>query len=167
VVDEITVDKKFSFLDESKQPYIYDVTTGLTVKLSKKGEDPHGIMIPYDFRYPKEKICIKDAYDEFNIPLSLMKTSLTGEFDYSGVNGYITAFAWVLLISGAVLALICLAGTVHFIIKGRGKQYGIQRLYLGIIYVTAIVFYLNLALGIPNFSSQERVYTDTVRLLRT
>ena len=66
VVDEITVDKKFSFLDESKQPYIYDVTTGLTVKLSKKGEDPHGIMIPYDFRYPKEKICIKDAYDEFN-----------------------------------------------------------------------------------------------------
>ena len=66
VVDEITVDKSFSFLTESTQPYIYDVTTGLTVKLSKKGEDPHGIMIPYDFRYPKEKICIKDAYSEFN-----------------------------------------------------------------------------------------------------
>lgn len=66
VVDEITVAKTFSFLTESTQPYIYDVTTGLTVKLAKKGEDPHGIMIPYDFRYPKEKVCIKDAYDEFN-----------------------------------------------------------------------------------------------------
>ena len=48
------------------QPYIYDMTTGLTVKLSKKGEDPHGIMIPNDFKYPKEKTCIKDAYLQFN-----------------------------------------------------------------------------------------------------
>lgn len=66
VIDEITVDKKFSFLDESTQPYIYDINSCLTIKLAKKGEDPHGIMIPYDFRYPKERICIKDAYSEFN-----------------------------------------------------------------------------------------------------
>ena len=66
VVDVINVPKSFSFLDESTQPYIYDMTTGTTVKLAKKGEDPHGIMIPYDFKYPKEKICIKYAYGEFN-----------------------------------------------------------------------------------------------------
>ena len=66
VVETITVDKSFSFLDESTQPYIYDMTTETTVKLSKKGEDPHGIMIPYDFKYPKEKVCIRFAYDEFN-----------------------------------------------------------------------------------------------------
>jgi hypothetical protein len=23
-------------------------------------------MIPYDFKYPKEKVCIKYAYEEFN-----------------------------------------------------------------------------------------------------
>ena len=59
------VSESFSFLDESTQPYLYDKTTGLEVKLSKKGEDPHGIMIPYDFKYPLEKVCIKDAYTDF------------------------------------------------------------------------------------------------------
>jgi hypothetical protein len=66
VVDVINVPKSFSFLDENMQPYIYDMTTDTTVKLAKKGEDPHGIMIPYDFKYPKEKVCIKYAYEEFN-----------------------------------------------------------------------------------------------------
>lgn len=66
VVERIVVNKSFSFLDEATQPYIYDMTTETTVKLSKKGEDPHGIMIPYDFKYPKEKVCIRFAYDEFN-----------------------------------------------------------------------------------------------------
>lgn len=66
VVERIAVNKSFSFLDEATQPYIYDITTETTIKLSKKGENPHGIMIPYDFKYPKEKICIRFAYDEFN-----------------------------------------------------------------------------------------------------
>lgn len=66
VVERIAVNKSFSFLDETTQPYIYDMTTETTIKLSKKGEDPHGIMIPYDFKYPREKICIRFAYDEFN-----------------------------------------------------------------------------------------------------
>ena len=58
--------QNFSFLDESTQPYIYNMSTDKTIKLSKKGEDPHGIMIPYDFKYPVEKKCIKDAYSRFN-----------------------------------------------------------------------------------------------------
>ncbi|QVJ80716.1 protein of unknown function [Prevotella sp. khp1] len=61
-----TVSESFSFLDEINQPYVYDVTTKHTVKLSLKGQDPHGIMIPFDFKYPVEKVCIKDAYNEFN-----------------------------------------------------------------------------------------------------
>lgn len=61
-----TVSKSFSFLDEENQPYIYDATTKLTVKLSTKGQDPHGIMIPFDFKYPAEKVCIIDAYKDFN-----------------------------------------------------------------------------------------------------
>ena len=34
--------------------------------MSQRGEDPHGIMIPCDFAYHKEQICIKDAYTRFN-----------------------------------------------------------------------------------------------------
>ena len=66
VSDQVRVDKNFSFLDESSQPYIYDMTTSKTVKLSKRGEDPHGIMIPKDFRWPIERVCIKNAYLQFN-----------------------------------------------------------------------------------------------------
>ena len=61
-----TVNKDFSLLNSNSQPYIYDKTTDLTIKLATKGEDPHAIMIPYDFKYPTEKTCIKDAYTEFN-----------------------------------------------------------------------------------------------------
>ena len=66
IVDVVNVDKKFSFLNEDTQPYIYDMTTGVPIYLSRKGEDPHGIMVPYDFKYPKEKVCVKDAYGKFN-----------------------------------------------------------------------------------------------------
>ena len=61
-----TVSESFSFLDEINQPYVYDVTTKHTVKLSLKGQDPHGIMIPFDFKYPAERVCIIDAYKDFN-----------------------------------------------------------------------------------------------------
>lgn len=66
VSEKIKVNKNFSFLDEATQPYIYDITTNKTIKLSKKGEDPHGIMIPCNFAYPLERTCIKDAYSLFN-----------------------------------------------------------------------------------------------------
>ena len=66
ITERVTVDKDFSFLNENTQPYIYNVSEGKTIKLSKKGEDPHGIMIPYDFKYPVEQKCIKDAYSRFN-----------------------------------------------------------------------------------------------------
>lgn len=66
VVDVVTVPKSFSFLNENQQPYIMDMSNGQTIKISRYGEDPHAIMIPYDFKYPLEKVCIKDAYSEFN-----------------------------------------------------------------------------------------------------
>lgn len=66
VYEIVTVDPTFSFTDFSKQIYIYNKTQDYDVKMSQKGEDPHGIMIPCDFAYPKEKVCIKDAYKQFN-----------------------------------------------------------------------------------------------------
>lgn len=66
IIDTINVNKNFSFLDTNTQPYIYDKTKDWKVKISRKGEDPHAIMIPYNFRWPLEKTCIKDAYLDFN-----------------------------------------------------------------------------------------------------
>lgn len=61
-----TVGAEFKLADPSTAPYIYDATKGQEVRMSKIGEDPHGIMIPNDFKYPLEKVCIKNAYLEFN-----------------------------------------------------------------------------------------------------
>ena len=61
-----TVGAEFKLADPTTAPYIYDGTTGQEVRMSKIGEDPHGIMIPGDFKYPLEKVCIRNAYTEFN-----------------------------------------------------------------------------------------------------
>lgn len=65
VVDIINVDKDFSFSDLEKQVYIHNATFGYDIKLATKGQDPHGIIIPSDYAYPKEKILISDAYLQF------------------------------------------------------------------------------------------------------
>lgn len=61
-----TVSENFSFLDDDTRPYIYNKTTGKNIYIAKVGEDPHAIMIPNDFKYPKEKQCIKGTYADFN-----------------------------------------------------------------------------------------------------
>lgn len=61
-----TVDKDFSLLNAEQQPYIFDITTNVKVYLAKEGENPHGILVPWDFQYPNEKIPVKEAYPEFN-----------------------------------------------------------------------------------------------------
>ena len=62
----VSEDFKLATEPESTQPYIYNQSKDLTVKLSKKGEDPHGIMVAWDFCYPRERVCVKDAFPRFN-----------------------------------------------------------------------------------------------------
>ena len=66
VTDVVSVPKTYSFLDASTQPYIFDQTKNWYVKISRVGQDPHAIMIPYDFRWPLERIRISSAYKQFN-----------------------------------------------------------------------------------------------------
>ena len=65
VSEEIAVPDAFSFTDLDKQIYLYNKTEDKEIKLSRKGQDPHGIMIPYNFKWSKEKVCIKDSYLDF------------------------------------------------------------------------------------------------------
>lgn len=66
VTDVVAVPETFSFTNLEKQVYIYDATTKNTIKLALRGQSPHGIMIPNEFKWPREKVCIKDAYPLFN-----------------------------------------------------------------------------------------------------
>ncbi|MCR5643814.1 MAG: hypothetical protein K6G32_10860 [Prevotella sp.] len=90
VVEAFTVNENYSILNPTYQPNIYDKTINKRVFLSKRGEDPHAIMIPsalpkevlqtyYEtmnisgfnenythFLYPLERVCVMNAYDGFN-----------------------------------------------------------------------------------------------------
>ena len=55
----------FSFIDAETQPWIKDKTTGAEIHLAGIGQSPHGILIPTDFKYPKEKTPIYEAYPKF------------------------------------------------------------------------------------------------------
>ena len=65
VEEIVTVSPSFSFSDPASQPYIYNATTQHEVRIVQSGTDPHALMLPSDFLYPIEKVCIKDAYPLF------------------------------------------------------------------------------------------------------
>ena len=79
----IPVDVNFSFQNEATRPYIYDATIDNTVKVSLAGEDPHGIMLPFDFDYPLEKVPVSKAYEQFN---NWAKESITSTDWYAFPN---------------------------------------------------------------------------------
>lgn len=64
ISDIIEVNPNFSFITHA--PFIYNKTQNYFVKLAQKGEDPHAVMIPYNFKWPKEQIRITNAYLRFN-----------------------------------------------------------------------------------------------------
>ena len=66
VQDIVECPANFTYTDNSFLPYIENRTKGNTVRIARKGEDPHGIIIPWDFQYPTERTCVKDAYEQFN-----------------------------------------------------------------------------------------------------
>mgnify|MGYP002623858513 CR=1 FL=1 len=65
VQEVIAVRPDFSFTDANMQVYIYNKSSGKDIKLSSAREDPHALMIPCDFCYPQELVCIKEAYGFF------------------------------------------------------------------------------------------------------
>ena len=60
---EIGADKSLTSFIESI--FIYDKTQNRDITLAREGEDPHAIVIPSDFDYPQERVCIKNAYPLF------------------------------------------------------------------------------------------------------
>ena len=58
-----TIDKPANFSYETADFWIK--TPQMEVHIAKQGEDPHGIVVPGDWRWPSEWQCIKNAYPNF------------------------------------------------------------------------------------------------------
>ena len=65
VQEIVTVDDNFSFTNPDCLPYIENRTMENMVYISKTGDDPHGIVIPCDYKYPTEQTKISDANEQF------------------------------------------------------------------------------------------------------
>ena len=65
VEDLVTVSPSFSFLDPNCQPILENRTKGYKIQVSRAGEAPMAIMIPYDFKWSKERVRIDRSYPLF------------------------------------------------------------------------------------------------------
>lgn len=105
------------------------------------------------------------AYDEFNIPLTLMKSSLFGEYDFRQAAGAATPFAWLALISGTALALFALGGMVCVLKKKDSAMEFPMKVFFALYYAVSVLFYLNFCFSMPYFSSQDFRYIAHILVL--
>ncbi len=109
-----------------------------------------------------------DPYDEFNMFLGMMKTSLFGdenfayamaEAGHSGTGAMLmTIFGWLLLISGSVLAAVCFYCTVRVLISGKYIPSPVTRLYIAVLYSVSVFMYISFMFKAPYYSSMDFRY---------
>lgn len=99
-----------------------------------------------------------DAYDEYNILLALIKTSLFGEYNYGNENPLVNPFAIILFITAVLLAVTALLATLFFLFSKRSPLTLEWKLYLGVFYITQLIVYFSFALKQLYFSSQDIRY---------
>lgn len=101
-----------------------------------------------------------DAYDEYNVFVTLFKTSLFDDANLSLESGNITLFAVILFITALILAVISLITTVMILFDKTGKYEMAfeHKLLFGVLYLTLIISYLSFALGSNNYSAMNFRY---------
>lgn len=103
-----------------------------------------------------------DAYDEYNVLLAMIKTSLFGEYNYGNLSRWVTPVAVVLFISAIILIVVSLFATVKVIINKDSSMTLWQKVLFGGTYICYLVGYLSFALGYSNFSAQDFRYAAII-----
>lgn len=104
-----------------------------------------------------------DTYYEHNIFLSMMKTSLFGEYNYSANNPKIFGpVCLVLFVAAIVLAVLAFLATVLLLFSKKSSLKLEHKLLFGILYLTVMGSYLGFALSYSNFSAQDFRYAAIV-----
>lgn len=115
----------------------------------------------FDFRlssvYPA-MINNGDVYDEYNVLLAMIKTSLFGEYNFGNTNPLVNPFAVLLFITAVLLAITALAATLFFLFSRRSSLTFEGKLFLGIFYATQLIVYFSFAFKQLYFSSQDIRY---------
>lgn len=108
----------------------------------------------------------QDSYDEFNIFLSMLKTSLFGDTDFRRADlPLLTPFAWLLFTAGIMLAMLFLLAMIHCILRWREDK--VILWYWVIALVIPFAFLIRLSFSIPYFSSQDFRYIQYVIVVQS
>ncbi len=107
-----------------------------------------------------------DAYDEFNIPLAMLKTSLFGETNLAADSVKMVPFAWVALILGAVLVIFAVFASLFILIRSIiKKEETVEILFWETGWIVPVAFLVHLCLSVPCFSSQDFRYIQYVVII--
>lgn len=103
-----------------------------------------------------------DPYDEYNVFLAMIKTSLFGEYNFGLISKWINPFAMVVFISAIILMIVGLYATIKLCLYKKSTLASEHRILLGGTYLSFMAGYLSFALGYSNFSAQDFRYAGVV-----
>ena len=101
-----------------------------------------------------------DAYDEYNVFLTLFKTSLFDDANLALESKSITLFAVILFVTALILAVISLIATILVLTdkKGRYNLSSEHKLLFSVLYTTLLISYFSFALSAHNYSAMNFRY---------
>ena len=99
-----------------------------------------------------------DSFDEYNIPLAMVKTSLFGEYNYSDVSRWMRVLAPTVFVTGIILILIALIATAYMMLSKKSRLSLKWKIILFGTWATYLMAYLYFAFTNRNFSAQDFRY---------
>ncbi len=103
-----------------------------------------------------------DSYDEYNILLALIKTSLFGEYNLAAENPLVNPFCILLFVTAVILAVAAFIATIYFIFSRRSTLSFEWKLFLGVFYGSQLLVYLMFVFKQQYFSSQDIRYIASI-----
>lgn len=103
-----------------------------------------------------------DSHYEYNIFISMIKTSLFGEYNYAEKSRIFTPICSVLFVAAIVLAVIAFIATLILLFSKKSTMKKEWRWMLGVLYLTVMGSYLGFALSYSNFSAEDFRYASIV-----
>lgn len=98
------------------------------------------------------------SYDEYNVILAMIKTSLFGEANFSGLSRWIAPFAIILFVTYVIIMILEIVAMVRVIANREGAMKLEHKLLLGVSVIVILAGYFSFALSYNNFSAQDFRY---------
>lgn len=100
-----------------------------------------------------------DAFDEYNVPLMIVKTSLFGEYSFLDVSRWMKPLGLAIFTSAIILIAVSLFATIYITFSKKSKIALKWKVILFGTYITYLVAYLYFALSSSNFSAEDFRYS--------